>query len=326
MKALIKIPGTRLVRMPPTRSRPWLPNGQGLAGLGQLNGAGLRGSLVSTCEDDYQTPKDYIDLPFAYVFDGTGLTNGTSPQNLAVRVIFEGDFLLRRIVGVPLVASQIQLRNPGGQSYMSRVPITASNNQTILPEKIYQFGSNIVFDLYSVLKAANVCERDANVLTSYFAFMGVRRVYDDNPQGPVSYWERPFVYGGTSTAEDVLGINPVTVSWFAGATRSLYVPIKNFGFELRAIAIRHSDGTALTGDEFALTIYDSGKNQLSSAPLNNRFIDWNAGVSFGSVFPFVPVFYPVNSILQIDLTSFLCASGGNKAYNIDLHGVERVPC
>ena len=56
-------------------------------------------------EQPYVTPPGYVDFPFAYVYDGTALTDGATYNQVTKQLPGDSDFILRRIVGVPNVVA-----------------------------------------------------------------------------------------------------------------------------------------------------------------------------------------------------------------------------
>jgi hypothetical protein len=131
-------------------------------------------------EQPYQTPQGYIDSPFAYVYDGTGLTDGATYQSIGKQLQGDSDFILRRIVGVPNVIASSQAggrfnyKNPS-QTYAAGNPgagIAFNNCWPVVPEKIYAANRQITFDLYDVSRSFNACG-GTPIYNSYIAFMGV---------------------------------------------------------------------------------------------------------------------------------------------------------
>jgi hypothetical protein len=270
----------------------------------------------------YRTPAGYVDWPFAYMFDGSGLTDATSPQNLAVRINYPGDFFLRRIAGLSTLAAQIQLFNASSSRAQSAL-MTVGDNYTVLPEKLYPFGSQIAFNLGTVLRANNACGLGA-IYTSFLMFQGVRRQTATGTKKYCNYKPHSFRYNFA-----------LAVDWRhydAGggvlAPRRFVQQILNYDFELQAISVAFASGAAASTDFFQILLYDAGGTQLSSLPLNPRFLNLAGTRTFGSVFPVPSVIYPIGSFLQFDITSLICNTDGAfpKNYEITFHGMERVPC
>ncbi len=54
----------------------------------------------------YRTPEGKIDIPYVYLFDATGLTDGQSYQYLNVLMDHNSDFILRAVRGMNLCLNQ----------------------------------------------------------------------------------------------------------------------------------------------------------------------------------------------------------------------------
>ena len=192
----------------------------------------------------YQVPSGYHDSPWLNVFDGTLLTNGTSPGNLSINQTGGvGEFLLRRILGVE------NLANPNGtgtfhvrdenQAYLENDPVAIGGqyDRIVLPERRYRENAKIVFDLQNVLKATNGSAQ----LIPQIGFWGSRRKKGNLPPArrfkPKSY---EYVFEANVTV-------PI------GATQSFFLQIANYDFELHQIGIQQvmNAGLSLNGADEA---------------------------------------------------------------------------
>src|SRR5262249_54415361 len=128
------------------------------------------------------------------------------PPNLSQRIQGDADFVLRRIQGLPDVASGIVYRAASGQQRISAgggsvngVIYTRgaqiSRDYTVSPEELYPATSEIGFDLFTVARAFTACGA-APIFTSNLYFQGVRRIRGEKtlPQTEYSYWEKPYNY------------------------------------------------------------------------------------------------------------------------------------
>ena len=138
--------------------------------------------MKNLIEQPYQTPQGYVDFPFAYVYDGTGLTDGQTYFNVTKQLQGDSEFILRRIVGVPTVVAsaaaggRFNYKNSSG-SYTAGNPgtgIAFKDVWPVVPEKRYAANRQIVFDLFDVARNFNVCG-GTPIYNSYIAFMGVKR-------------------------------------------------------------------------------------------------------------------------------------------------------
>jgi hypothetical protein len=274
-----------------------------------------------------RTPAGYADYPYVYVFDGSALTDGTSPQTLSVRILGGEDFLLRRIVGLPQVASQMMLYNDSQSQAFSALQ-TLPQNYTVVPEKRYPATSYILFDLGNVLRASVACGAQP-IFLSFLGFQGVHRKVNPTGVSPLAsnyrYYERPYFY------RFALSLNwrrYTAVPGPAEAPRPFAFTIPNYDFELNYITVRRTNGTLPATDDFLLLLYDSGQFMLSSAPLPLRWWNFSGAGNFGSVFPVPGVLYPLGSQVQFDITSMICNLDADfpREYELVFGGIERVPC
>lgn len=268
----------------------------------------------------YRTPEGFVDVPFFYVYDGRGLTDGTSPTDLVVRVQ-EDPFILRSVAGVQTVAGRWMMYNASRSAVFS-LPAVTYPRWTQVPERYYPAQSDIRFDLGTVARATNA---DGNFV-SYIGFQGVKRL----PRGqfgwteyetPYAYWERPYQYQ-----------LDFTLDFFAdagAAPRQFNVEISDGDFELQAMSFARVQTTVadFPADPFRVTLYDpSGYNALSTEPCSPRWLNWLQRNEWRSAFPTPTLVYPVQSRIRLDIDSLTDTVGPAPQYQIILQGVERVPC
>jgi hypothetical protein len=287
-------------------------------------------------EEPYRTPDGRLDIPFAYVFDATGIADGQAQvPNLAKALQGDSDFILRRIAGVSncvntsAAGGKWAFKNASGSYAMGNAGsgIVAYPNWVVLPEKLYPVNTQIVFDLFQTLRANNPCA--SAIYTSYIAFFGVKRLsvdrgYRSNTTA-YQYREKKYSYSINFTLTNAAGTGPIRQSQL----------IDNYDFELQRIAISYANtpgntGT-LTADDFLIQLYDSNMHQLSDLPLNQSYIN-NGRTSFAvptkfqSIFPCPSIVFPAGSAITFDITSLLCSTSVPQSYNIIFEGIWRIPC
>lgn len=283
-------------------------------------------------EQHYRTPDGKVDIPFIYVYDGNGLTPGSSPDGNVVPIQAE-DFLLRSVVGANQVADSWLYYNPSyspamgsgdvATSGFAATPIAATPRYTVVPEKFFPATSQILFDLATVTLAANA--DGANV--GYIGWQGVKRVGEgqfgfSTYRTGYQYYERPYTYTMTVDVDFFLS---------AGAgPRQFNVEISDGDFELQYIGIQEVTTGAiqpLPVDPFLVTLFDpSGYMALSSAPCSPRWLNYYQGGNFFSCFPAPTLVYPVNSRIKIEVNSLINAAGGARQFQFVFGGLERSPC
>ena len=290
-------------------------------------------------EQPYITPPGFRDFPFAYVYDATGLTNGTTYQDIQVALQGDSDFILRHIAGVTNCVDTPA--NGGRWNYKGHSRQYANGNQStgivpftnwsVVPEKKFAYNEAIWIDLYDVLKATNACG-GTPIPYSYIAFFGVKRFTDTQGYRTQAtayrYREMPQRY------EVSLTINQA--AFFSGTTpnppQRFIQQMDNYDFELLRITIgqQGSVGT-LTTQDFSLTLYDPNMHQLSNLPLPQGY--FNAGKPtaatqppYQGCFPVPSIVYPAGSAITFDVTSLLCSTSLPQSYNISFEGIWRLPC
>lgn len=296
--------------------------------------------------EPYRTPEGYTDFPFTYVFDGTGLTDGITQNNLSKPMQGDSDFILRQMIGAdsvvdtPANGGKIMLYN-GSQSKAFSSPIIAPKNFPMVPERKYKYNEQIAFDLIQTLRAFNVCG-GTPIFTSFIGFRGVKR-FHGNPGyrtgvTPYAWREVPQTYQIDVT---------VNFNHFASGTnvnppQRFVVPLDNYDFELFQINVSqpgtflaggkgNTSAVGLTTNDFAVMLYDAQGHQLSDLP---QPVLWCSGSKptaatqqkYQSVVPVPPLVYPAAGQIVFDITSLLCSNNQPQVYSIAFVGVWRVPC
>jgi hypothetical protein len=291
-------------------------------------------------EEPYLTPLGSMDVPFAYVFDATGITDAQA-QVLNNGKALQGDseFILRRIVGMDNVVDtkanggRFNFKNASG-SYSIGSPAGSAGgvyrhaNWVVIPEKKYPKNTQIVFDLFQTLRAFNVCGASP-IYTAYIAFFGVKRFALEaayrTDKTPYKYKEKKYTYAYSLTLNTAGPSPPLRQSQL----------IDNYDFELQRISISYANSPgsvgALVTDDFGMTLYDCNMHQTSDLPLNQSYINngrptWHTVGKYQGIWPVPTLVYPAGSAINFDITSWLCANQLPQLYNIALEGIWRVPC
>jgi hypothetical protein len=297
----------------------------------------------------YRTPEGKVDVPYVYAFDASGLTDGLDYKNLSVVIDHNSEFILRRVMGLNLCVNsnatgkfrchqqnQLQMQQSPIRPGLMLDGATLSGTLPVLPEAIYQPASAIPFELYGVLR--NATADTVPIYNSFLAFCGVRRfdagdIYTHKTSYP--YRELPYTY-----------TYPLALNWshWTGASNGVptnphvfTIPIYEDDFELCAIGVTKSDGTAVTTNDFQISLWSADKaQQFSSLPLNLPYVNWNGPKTTASlmgvtvtmqpygrpVYPVPPIVYPIRGILQFSITSML-PYGTTGRYTLHFMGIKR---
>lgn len=164
-------------------------------------------------------------------------------------------------------------------------------------------------------------------------YQGLRK-YDS----PVA-WRPNYVYREVAY-EYVIPINYVfnTVNPTAFNQQSNFQIVNNYAFKLQRLQFYYQAGPTNTAAAASLgaVLYDWQSRRLMSDYVNIQFLDFNAPSSTGTFiygphasFPAIPLLYPVNGQIRIDLTDMNCPLSGSISDiqgQILLQGVNLVPC
>lgn len=253
-------------------------------------------------------------IPYAYVFDGSSLTDGTNPSRLSVPMREDGVFQLRKIAGLPLLASSARLYYPTARNdSQSNVLFRTGSAVFLQPQITYRRPETILFDLGAVARSTIVC--GTPIYQSHLCFQGVRDLPSEQvalPQGK----PEPFVWTYT-----------LTLDWYHYSAGSNQNPVQyrqfkidEYDFELQRIRIANSNGSPLTANDFALQFFDEGQYELSNRTmLAASFL--NNAADPQTVWPSVPLIYHRNSIIRFAVQSYLCNGVGlPRTYQIAFEG------
>ena len=290
-------------------------------------------------EQPYITPPGYRDFPFAYVYDATALTDGTTYMDIQIPTQGDSDFILRHIAGVSNCVDTFA--NGGRWNFKGHARQYAIGNQStgiqsyknwpVVPEKLFKYNESLWIDLYTVKRAVNACG-GTPIPYSYIAFFGVKRFTDSQGYRTQTtnypYKEKLQRYEYT-----------LTIDWAHFATGTTPAPphtivqvMDNFDFELLRMTVAQPGQTGtLTSQDFAMTLYDANNHQLSNNPIPQGY--WNAGKPtpstqppYQGIMPVPSLVYPAGSSIRFDITSLLCSTSVPQTYNISFEGLWRLPC
>lgn len=272
-----------------------------------------------------------MDRPYIYVYDADALTNGVSYDDLAVPTHIDGEFRLRRIAGLPVVAptGTIQVRSDTRRSLFQR-PSRMTSEQAIVPELVYTPGSAITLDLTNVLRSNNPTT-GTPCYYSQLVFQGVRRFQTGTPRDTTyHYYEKPFAI-----------VDDIVVNWsgrtFPGELiiadgRRFSTPVQDYDFVLYYITLTEQllgaqlPGTVQPADHSVkLMLYNVEGDQLMSAPVCDFFLGAGSR-NYNSLFPIPPLVYPAGSQILYDVHSLLANASLPCNLELVFTGVRRIPC
>lgn len=271
----------------------------------------------------YQTPPGYWDQAYIYAYNTDAIADGINILNLAIPVEGNAEFRCRKIDG------SIQVVNPlTGQLLIhdrlsrpcSDRPLYAGHLRSVavVPERYYPPGSQILFNLYTTLRAANAVPPDTTFL-SQIAFRGIhRRAGPELIETRYPFKQKPFII----TA-------PLTVNWLSTAalpTQLQVIPVNNYDFELHAIRVYVMNNGAIPGPGILLKmrVYDALERSLSNVPLLMDFWLENSETFLGNVFS-PAVLYPAGCEIRYEIESLALPGQIPLNYEIEFLGVRRFP-
>lgn len=290
----------------------------------------------------YRVPDGKVDIPYIYIYDASGLTDGRDYMNQAVTTFHDSDFILRRIAGMRNViesatgAGMYQVYRPGQNPFFAspikiatRAPGAALlGSLAVMPEVRYPASSLIVFDLYDVLR--RTMTGDAANFISDLAFCGVRR-FDARSfylhHTSYAYRELPYTYCIDVTIDWSRwtdGVNNIPT-----APRTFYVEVLERDFELCALDVQRMDtGVPLASPaDFKLSIYDVARTtKFSSSPVQIRYMndnDRDDSAYSNPVFPVPSLVWPTKGLIQFEVTSLLNFGAAAQHFRFHFNGIWR---
>lgn len=291
-------------------------------------------SLASTLKAlRYKTPPGKVDIPYAYVFDASVLTDGQVYNYLQQYIDSDSEFILRNISGMSLVAASFR---PYYQSRMLMFQslVKSVANWPVMPEALYPRGGQILFDLGVVTRAFNSSGGEPHIYTSNIAFQGVRR-YNASEfpvyKTPYDYRELPRHY----TFDLVPGSHWTDAgSGLATPSKTFNIPLLDGDFELLSIGVvDHATNAAPTANVFTLRLYDAqGWYRFSDIGFNLNY--WNAigpqviaapavNAYYRPSYPTPSTVYPEAGGIKFEITSLLPFALRNNAYQLNFYGIQR---
>jgi hypothetical protein len=295
----------------------------------------MSSSFASTLETlEYQTPAGKVDVPYAYIFDATGLTDGKSYNYLSVQIDSDSDFILRNISGASLCAGSFRPYY-ASRTQMFQNLINAVANWPVLPEVTYPSNSQIFFDLGNVSRAFNVANAEPEIFTSFLAFQGVRR-YSASKfpmyQTTYNYRELPRSYimniaPGSAWTDATHGVKTGSMTY--------NIPLMDGDFQVCSIGlslISPLNGTAFV-NPLQLRLYDgTGWNRVSDAGFNAAY--WNAvgpqveaapavNAWYLPAYPAPSLVYPEAGGIKFEIQSLLPFADRAYVYQITFYGIQR---
>lgn len=289
--------------------------------------------------EEYHAPNGAVDFPFTYIYDASALTDGVNVQDIEIPIQGDSDFVLRSIKGVnlcvdtPANSGKFSYKN-ASRSYANASPssgVIATANWPVLPEKFYPANAAIFLDLWKTLRNFNACG-GTPIYNSQIGFFGVKRFPAGSnyaqPITPYKFRRNP------QTFEFTLTINwaHFDVSGAVAPYHRFIQPMDNFDFELLSVRVAQSGSVSpLATNDFQLTIYDRNMHAVSSAPVNQVFLNAAKATAqtappYRTQWPSPVLVYPAGSHIVFDVTSQLCSTSLPQTYLISFVGVWRRPC
>ena len=289
---------------------------------------------------DYKVPTGFGDTFFIYAFNPSANGLITGDAFLQSISILDGDFICRAWSGDDTITdpttgpASIQIYDTLRHAWFS-LPIHIyeffPNGQSVVPEKKYQDGGFLRFDLLNINPKLNTnIGTGVSVYADQLCFYGVRRnagATGDPAPSTYKYYEKEY----TITFDFSINKNGIaTPATGLPNPDSYVVPIDDFDFELRQLYYTSSNTEE---SPFAILLYNQSWRQISNIPINiNRIAQTSdngigATVTAFNPYPSPPLLYPVNSVIRFNIYSMIPLGDTLPAtVSISFRGVRRIPC
>lgn len=276
--------------------------------------------------------------PFIYVFDASGLADGSSYTGLIVQMEGDYPFTMRRFSGLPTctvtsnlltTVGMIQIYDSADRPRFSD-PIRAFYDFPFMPGVTYPALSRIKFDLFRVQRSSNqyiVVDSVPNY-TSQLIFQGVKHVWSQGPgyQTPYPFYEKPQVYFSDFTLTDSGRVAPAYQA--ANPAIQFTVPIFTRDFELLKVVILsklagQSQFTPSTGN-ISLEMYDAMGFPVQNLPVMDHFINY-LDTTYCNGWPQPTMIWPANGEIRFKVTNLMIDTSVPATFRIEFHGINRFP-
>jgi hypothetical protein len=277
----------------------------------------------------------YYDLPYIYTYDADSLTDGQNYLDVALPMTDNADFIFRRVAGVrnvvdtPPNGGRWQWRDSKRQERTDS-PYQPLQEELIIPEVMFHYGTELSLDLYSVLRANRAYAVPGSVpnYLSQLVFQGVKRFWGGNPvETQYRYRSQNYIITQDILLDWTGRIAPAYVQ--PESPRQFTVQVDDFDFNLQAIGLfiqtalmaapQVSDGLC------KILLYGPRQEQLSLAPVLDSYLCAHNG-GYNNVFPAPSMVYPAGSVIRLDLASLLLDTEVPATLTINLIGERRIPC
>lgn len=277
---------------------------------------------------------EFYDLPFFYVSDADGATDGMNYNDVPVELINNSDFHLRRICGVnnvvnPNGTGKFRFRDANRQNLI-QTPISMMNDYPLVPEVVYPPVAQISYDIVNVLRARNIYTMPGPPnFYSQIAFQGCRRFYGvPTPDSNYRYYERPYTIRMDFTVNQAGHVAPAYTA--QTGLQQFTVLVDNWDFEMQnmVVLIDTTGGRSapvLSQNKLKLVLYTHQQQAMMTAPVLDSYLS-SGGLAYNSCFPVPTVLYPSNSIIRVDVQSLLIDNEVPASVTILFNGLWRFPC
>lgn len=302
-------------------------------------------------EKFYETPYIYAKNYFQNYTSAVGpaATNGT--LNDVITSDGDSDFFARRVYGVYNFYDNNQALFVSSQGQN----VGFVQDFPLAPEKLYPLGASIPIQLLiaggaypNPILLTYPGGTTAFVGVTPTLFQGVKRWKGKPNTNPnYKFYEKQYTYcynAGQGFALNWTYLIAPYTSFIVAPSRSFYMPILDYDFELWAIEVSgdYNNQSIPNFNGYMMKLYDANGYALMKDFIHYRQLSYNSGYNGTkgtpagpgenlqyqpNCFPVPPVVYPRGSNLQFDILSLLDTNTEAPGTQyINFRGVRRIPC
>ena len=278
----------------------------------------------------------WFDLPFFYVFDGSGLVDGAKYESLSIAVQDDAEFRLRSIHGISSVGRLMNLIDQDGKQVLrGGLSVELSLPLLLHQEILYESGSQIRFGISNVSRlSALYSDMATRQYRAKVVFAGVKRF-----RGPAAEQLKAMHYPVSMQRYQLryyaIG-HDYTVNWYGKTppawandepSRLFEFEVDDRGLEVYACQWTNQSGALVDGNSIEVMPYDLSNRALANDYVPLSVLNYSPGQE-ENLFPMAPLFWPPQSMIRFRIRSVMTDTASPFPLNLRLtmFGARRIPC